>query len=452
MKAVLLLAALLLTVAPRSVVAQVFLASQPHSPFAIGPLFISAAVGPDIVGDDAYPVTMTISWGLVPRSSGGAGVVPQDLFLLWPGEAVIDPHQGPHDAAVRRYLEQRGFTVLGEGRVPLTVRDRSQMGTPAPPTLLDVSAAIATFERSGAAGQVDVATYVKIPWTPRLADSQSLVRLTLKLRDLVTRHRTSWIEEAFWNRRYQVGVSFGDVGRLSLYPLYFEHRDRVVPLAQDFLMLLVNFGDAKHLKIDQVSPPSAVRRPSQTREATELVSLHLSAAEGITPQSLRVQFSYFSGHLPWQPILISGLFLALGNITGPLVMAIVRRLLRTLRARVHIGRREGNAPKRGQGTFLSREQLARVVPGETTYDEVLGICGSDVEEHERLAASGTRTLVYRGRRLVPHRRMTVGWVAAVDRWDVEQQEVEIDLEADRVTDVKAHVRRYRRAEPEAARV
>jgi len=439
-------------VAPVPVGAQVFLASEPHPPFAIGPLFISATVAPQVVSDESPPVTVTISWGLVRRPSGTAGEVGQDLFLLWPGEAVVDPRDGGPDPSVRTYLEQRGFAVLAEGRVPLTVRERAQMGTPAPPAKLDVSAAIATFKRRDATGRVDVATYAKIPWTSRLADNQSLVRLTLKLRDVVTHHRASWIEEAFWSRRYQAAVSFGDVGRLSLYPLYFENRDRVVPLAQDFSLLLVNFEDAKHLKIDQFSPPAAVRRPSQTREGTELVSLHLSAAEGITPQSLRVQFSYFSGQLPWQPILISALFLAVGNITGPLVVALIRRLLRTLRARVHIGRREGDVPRRAQGTFLSREQLARVVPGETTYDEVLGICGPDVEEQERLASTGTRTLVYRGRRLVPHRRMTVGWVAAVDRWDVEQQEVEIDLEGDRVSDVKANVRRYRRTEPDAARV
>jgi hypothetical protein len=447
-----LLAALVLTLAPASATAQVFLASEPHPPFTIGPLFISAQVGPDVLDDEPHPVNMTISWALVPRSPASAGIVAQDLFLLWPGEAVIDPRQGGPDPAVRTYLEQRGFTVLSEGRAPLSFRERADMGTSAPASALGVSAAVATFKRSGAVGQVDVATYARIPWTPRLADNQSLVRLTLTVRELVTRHHASWIEDAFWNRRYQIALSFGDVGRLTLYPLYFEHRDRVVPLAQDFSMLLINFADARHLKIDQLSPPAAVRRPSQTRESTERVSLHLSAAEGITPQNLRVQFSYFSGHLPWQPILISGLFLALGNITGPIVVALIRRLLRTLRARVHIGRRASDGPRRAHGTFLSREQLSQLVPGETTYEDVLRICGSDVEEHERLAGSDTRTLVYRGRRLVPHRRMTLGWVAAVDRWDVEQQEVEIDLEGDRVTDVKAHVRRYHRAEPEPTRV
>jgi hypothetical protein len=36
----------------------------------------------------------------------------------------------------------------------------------------------------------------------------------------------------------------------------------------------------------------------------------------------------------------------------------------------------------------------------------------------------------------------------VDRWEVEQQEVQIELEGNRVSDVQARLRRYRLRDPE----
>ena len=138
------------------------------------------------------------------------------------------------------------------------------------------------------------------------------------------------MEDTFWGRRYLITLGFGDVGYVSLYPLYFGARDRVVPLARDFSMLLINFADSDHLKVDELVPPSASRQMSETRSNTETLRLPLLASEGIAPQVLKVQFAYFAGRLSWRPILISALFLGLGNLTGPLVGALARRLSRTL--------------------------------------------------------------------------------------------------------------------------
>ena len=79
----------------------------------------------------------------------------------------------------------------------------------------------------------------------------------------------------------------------------------------------------------------------------------------------------------------------------------------------------------------------------TTADEVLRLCGPDAEVVEKLDAPGRRTLVYRGRRVVPQSRRRFGWLSTVSRWDVEDHEVQIDLAGDLVTDVKAQVRRAR---------
>ncbi|MGH7347522.1 MAG: hypothetical protein ACREK4_21630, partial [Candidatus Rokuibacteriota bacterium] len=84
---------------------------------------------------------------------------------------------------------------------------------------------------------------------------------------------------------------------------------------------------------------------------------------------------------------------------------------------------------------------------------VVRYCGHDAEEHEQLTAPGRRTLIYRVRRVVPQRGRRSGWLATVDRWSVEQHEVEITLEHDVVTDVQARsVRRSPLASPESAPV
>ena len=74
----------------------------------------------------------------------------------------------------------------------------------------------------------------------------------------------------------------------------------------------------------------------------------------------------------------------------------------------------------------------------------------DPEEREQVSPPGRRTLVYRGRRVVPQRRRRLGWLATVHRWDVEHHEVEIELDGDRVRDVQAQVHRSRLTQPGAA--
>src|SRR4029453_6815332 len=114
--------------------AQVFLASRPHPEFAIGPLLIVAGVRPDL-----GPVTMRVSFGLTLPPNGHIEDVRQDLYLLWPAE-VAGGSPGPPDAALRAYVEERGFTVVSEGRLALAVRDRAKLGTPAPSDPLPESA------------------------------------------------------------------------------------------------------------------------------------------------------------------------------------------------------------------------------------------------------------------------------------------------------------------------
>src|SRR5258708_38752266 len=125
---------------------------------------------------------------------------------------------------------------------------------------------------------------------------------------------------------------------------------------------MINFAEANHLKIDEVIPATALRRLSETRENTETFSTPLIAADGIVPQVLKIQFVYFRGRLPWRPILLSALLLGLGNLTGPIVGTLLRRLARTVRERVHFGR--GEVTGKATGRVPSTETLGRIRPGE----------------------------------------------------------------------------------------
>ena len=95
------------------------------------------------------------------------------------------------------------------------------------------------------------------------------------------------------------------------------------------------------------------------------------------------------------------------------------------------------------GVILSSEALDRITPGETTYQEVLRLCGSAGELHESRTTPERRRLVYRGRRIVPNRRRTFGWVATVSHWDIEHHEVVVEFDGDHVRDLQADVRRMR---------
>jgi hypothetical protein len=149
-------------------------------------------------------------------------------------------------------------------------------------------------------------------------------------------------------------------------------------------------------------------------------------------------------------VVIPALFFALGNVAGVLIRAGVERLRRRLAGRVQVGRRWGGLVGRESGVVLSRERLAQIVPGETTYEDVVTRCGRPSEEREGLATPGRKTLTYRGRRDVPQRRWSWGWLATVSHWDVEYHEVEIAVEAGIVQDIQARVRRARMPDPSAA--
>ena len=216
-------------------------------------------------------------------------------------------------------MEQRGFTVIGEGRLALSSQSLFQMDSNEPPSPIPGGAPFVTFVRQGGAlGLTSPVTYIRIPWTPYQVNRARLMDLRFGAKGMIAARHASWVEEVFRGERFLISLSFNDVRQRALFPLYFEHRDRLVRLAEDPSQLMVNFADAGHVKIDSVTPPATRRHLSETLDSTEVVSLFLDRSEGITPQVLTVQFGYFSGWRAWAPVIIPALFFLLGNLAGPL--------------------------------------------------------------------------------------------------------------------------------------
>src|SRR5262245_18980946 len=170
------LAAGLALLAPVPASAQLFLASRPEPPFTIGPLMIRARVGEGV--SDA---TVNVLWSLVIPASLRAADIAQDLYLLWPGEVEGEGNLGKPDPALDRYVEERGFSVIGEGRVALFAQSLAGSGGSAGPEAQPGGAPFVVFvQTDGALGLSPPGTLIRIPWTARLGDRGWLMDLRMK--------------------------------------------------------------------------------------------------------------------------------------------------------------------------------------------------------------------------------------------------------------------------------
>jgi hypothetical protein len=438
----LLLAALLVAAVPAAPAAQVFIASRSAPSFEIGPLFIRA----DVTARPG-PVVVDILWSIAVPPGRTLGDASQDLYLLWPGAILPDAALGAPEPALDKLVEARGLDPIDGGRIAYAARNLYG-ADPRRWEPIAGGAPFVTYVRSGGMGLSSPASLVRIPWDPRLLNRAFLMKLTLPSKGLLKAKPGTWMERTLWGERHRLTLSFNEVRHRAVFPLYFEHRDRIIRLAEMPAQLLVDFADSPRLKIDELSPPSARRQLSETREQTETVSLYLDRSEGLTPQVLTVQFGYFTGLQSWAPVLIPLAFFVAGNIGGVLIRTVAERLSKRWAGRFGVWHQEKQPVPRETGVIVERSTLAKISPGETTYRQVLELCGHEVEERLSLAAPDHRTLVYRGRRVVPHRRRLAGVLAAVTHWDVENHEVEIVVDRDVVRDVQAHIRRSRLSGPE----
>src|SRR2546427_157862 len=188
------------------------------------------------------------------------------------------------------------------------------------------------------------------------------------------------------------------------YPPVAECRDRGVHLPRDHSRLLATFPDAEHLRIEGIEPAHAVRRGSRVRVGSETVAMPLNPVGDGTPQVLKVQYAYYRGVFAWRPVLISLGLLILGNLTG--LWMISGEVSSLMRARLRLGRGARDA----EPIAITPERLAAIRPGESTYEDVVRVCGLPDEQHRRVAAGQRRTLVYRATQRRPERGVSVGWL------------------------------------------
>ncbi|HEX3178755.1 MAG TPA: hypothetical protein VHZ49_18915 [Methylomirabilota bacterium] len=424
--------------------AQIFIASRPAPPFEIGPLFIRANVTPTL-----GPIEVDVFWSVSVPPGRSLADAQHDISLLWPSAVLGDAKIGKADAELEKYVEARGFDAVDSGRV--LYASRNLYGTRSGQwQAIAGGAPFVTYVRSsGAMGLTSPASFIRIPWDPRMLNRAFLMKLTFKTKGLLKDKPGTWAEHTLWGPRHRLTLSFNEVRARGVFPMYFEHRDRMIRLSEDPAQLLIDFADSPHLKIDEMQPAGARRQLSETRDLTDTVSLYIDRGEGLTPQTLSVQFGYFTGLQSWAPVLIPLAFFLAGNLGGVLLRTIAERVSKRWAGRLRFWRDREEPVQRQTGVILDRDTLTRIAPGTTTYQEVLQLCGHDVEERVTLAEPDRKTLVYRGRRIIPHHRRLAGVLAAVTYWDVEDHEVEIIVERDVVRDVQAHVRRSRLSGAEA---
>jgi hypothetical protein len=436
------LVALAATLAPATGSGQVFFGSRPHPEVTVGPLFVRAEITPAL-----GPTTVDVLFSLVVPPTRSAAELAQDLYLLWPG--TVHGAAGPRDPELARFAESRGFTIVGEGTLPLVGRRLYRTGGEPREEPVPGGAPYVTFVREvETLGRSTPVTWIRIPWTPKLVNRVWLMALRLEVDGLVQPKAVSAVERLFTGPRHRVVLSFHDIRGRGAFPIYLEHRDRVVRLSEDPAQIQLVFAAADRLRVEALTPPSASRRPSERRQATEIVSTYLDRSDGLTPQTLTVEFGYFTWLQTWAPILVPFLFFVAGNVAAVLVRRLAERARAVLAARLSFGR-PGTETARAGGVILPRETLAKLASGETTYREVLQLCGPESEEREDVRG-GHRALVYRGQRVVPRRRRNFGWIGTVAHWDVEHHEVDITFEGDVMRDVQARVRRTHLPSPEPA--
>ena len=412
---------------------QVLLASRPHSGLVVTPLFVVADLA-----SGAADVPVEVLFSLMIPSDKSALELEQDLFLLWPGEVVGTDTTGGIELPA--YVAAQ-VSVIARGHVQLQAQRHYE--SPADTVVLKTGAPFVSVVRTGGPmGRSPAATYIRIPWNPLLANQAWLMSVRFVAKDLVKPKPTTWLGRTVSGPRYTLTLGFNDVGAPAMFSMYYWQRDNVLPVTSP-ARLVANFARADHLAVDEMFPPAARREPSPSQPATDVVSLFLEPTEALTPQVLRVEFGYYSRLQSWGPILIPALFFALGNAAGALVRGFAERLTRRLGGWLQLGRQRASASGLDTGTVIDRERLAAIVPGETTYEDVLRLCGSQVEVREDLAMPRRKTLVYRGRRDVPHRRWAWSWLAAVSYWDVERHEVEIVVDDGLVQNIHVRVERAR---------
>src|SRR5438093_11954932 len=86
---------------------------------------------------------------------------------------------------------------------------------------------VSFVRQGGPLGLTSPSTYVRIPWTPLLANRTWLMRLGMGLPRLVRPRPATWVENVFWGPRYTISLSFNDVRVRALILPHLAYYDRI---------------------------------------------------------------------------------------------------------------------------------------------------------------------------------------------------------------------------------
>ncbi len=334
---------------------QVFFGSQPRSGLIVTPLFIVAGVSPD-----ADRVAIEVMFSLLIPPGRSALDLEQDVHLLWPGE-VVAASAGPAGIVLPPDVSAQ-VAVIREGHLRLEAK-RNYESTADSEPLAGGAPFITVVRPGGPMGVSPAATYIRIPWSPRLANQAWLMSVQFTAKDVLKPKATTWLGRLVSGPRTLLELGFNDVGSPAVFSMYYWQRDNVLPVASP-ARLVANLSGADRLAIDTMFPPAARREPSPSVPDTDVASLFLTGTEGLTPQVLRVEFGYFSRFQSWGPILIPALFFALGNGAGVLARNVFEAIYRRLAGRFQVGRLRASATGVDVGAVIPRDRLSEIVPGE----------------------------------------------------------------------------------------
>src|SRR5215475_9573494 len=210
--------------------AQIFIASVADPTFAVGPLTIRATVTPSLGVD-----------------KGKGRGLEQDIFLLWPGEVTSPLGDGKGDKTLEKYVEARGFSVVGSGRLPLYIQNIYGEGVESAPKPAGEAPYVTFVQDSPALGLSPPGTWIRIPWTPQMANATFMTSLRMRASGVIKPGQTRWFETLFTGERHQFTLSYNEVRDRPIFPMYAEHRDLAIRLADAPAELALHFTQAEHL-------------------------------------------------------------------------------------------------------------------------------------------------------------------------------------------------------------
>jgi len=199
----------------------------PGSAIRRRPLTVRATVTPLLT-----PVELEVRW---PSTSAPARAVSGSSRDISSSGPVSDEPARPRERRTtrsRQYVEARGFTVLDAGRLPLYAQNIYAEGVEAAPKTIGEAPYVVFVQDSHALGLSPAGTWIRIPWTPQMANVTFMMSLRMRVPSLIKPLKVHWFESLFTGERHEFCCRSHEMRDRPIFPMYAEHRDRALGLAE----------------------------------------------------------------------------------------------------------------------------------------------------------------------------------------------------------------------------